>query len=172
MENQPKVSLSHQKEVITSFFNVLFFNNHQSPPFEKIDGKELAVLSSKFKDYEAMTEKEFIDHYLEQFHKQIPKEIRHQAYLMLISRPAYQAEIILHLGFQLQENKIEQENFKVLESMILHRPTHRIVIAFIGGILYLEEGFKTYGYEYIGKTWYDSIIQEKLKDYADSFNLF
>ena len=172
MENQPKVSLSHQKEVITSFFNVLFFNNHQSPPFENIDGKELAVLSSKFTAYEAMTEEEFIVYYLEQFHRQIPKEIRHQAYLMLISRPAYQAEIILHLGFQLQENKIEQENFKVLESMMLHCPTHRIVIAFIGSILYLEEGFKTYKNEYIEKNRYDSIIQEKLKEYADNFDLF
>ena len=172
MENQPKVSLSKQKKVITSLFNILFFDDYKTPIFEKIAGKELGVLSETCKKYETLSSEDSIHLYLDQFHKIMPRAIRHQACLMLMSRPYYPIEISFHLEFNIQEGDFERENFNILESIMLERPSHPIVISFIGDLLSLDEDYQFYRSGHVEREWYNSIISKQIRKYNDSFELF
>ena len=173
MENQIKVSPYHQKKVISSLFNLLFFDDSKPPTFQKIDGVEVAPFCDNFRIIvEKREPKEVMEYYFDQFHQKMPKDIRHQAFLMMFSRPTYLVEVGFFLEFNIQNGEIDQENFKILESMMINRPDHPLVKSFIGHLLLTDEGYQVFKMKYIEKEWYNSIIKKQVKKYNDNLVIF
>ncbi|MFV0140794.1 hypothetical protein OBK16_12965 [Empedobacter falsenii] len=173
MENQTKVSPYFQKKVISSLFNLLFFDDSKPPTFQTIDGIEVAPLCDNAKKIiEGEKSEELMDHFLDQFHKKMPKDIRHQAFFMMFDRPSYSMEVGFFLKFNIQNGEMDQENLKITQSMMNHRPDHPLVRSFIGELLTIEDGYQIHQMKYIEKEWYNSIIKKQVKKYNDNLVIF
>ena len=68
MENQTKVSPYLQEKVISSLFNLLFFDDSKPPTFQTIDGVEVAPFCDNFRIIVEKGEpKEVMEYYFDQF---------------------------------------------------------------------------------------------------------
>lgn len=175
MENQIKVSPYHQKKVISSIFNLLFFNHSKPPLFQTIDGVgvEMAPFCDNFKIIvDKGNTKKAMEYFLDQFQQKMPENIKRQTFLMMISRPTHFIEVSLFLDFNIENGEMEKENFKIIESMMVHRPDHPLVKTFIGELLLIEGGYQVNKKGYIEKPWYDSIIKKQIKKYNDNLVIF
>ncbi|MDM1549486.1 hypothetical protein HX096_16660 [Empedobacter falsenii] len=175
MENQIKISPYHQKKVISSIFNLLFFDDSKPPLFQTIDGVgvEMAPFCDNFKIIvDKGNTKYAMEHFLDQFQQKMPQDIRHQAFLMMFSRPSYPIEVGFFLKFNIQNGEMDQENYKIVQSMMVHRPDHPLVKSFIGELLLIEDGYQVNKKSYIEKPWYDSIIKKQIKKYNDNLVIF
>lgn len=173
MEKQFKVSPYHQKKVISSILNLLFFDDYKPPLFQTIDEVEVAHFCDNFKIIvEKGDSNKAMEDFLDKFHQKMPKDIRHQAFLMMLSRPSYPIEVGFFLEFNIQNGEMDKENFKILESMMIKRPDHPLAKTFIGELLPIEDDLKIHQMTYIEKQWYNSIIKKQIKKYNDNMTIF
>lgn len=172
MENQIKISPYHQKKVISSIFNLLFFGDYKSPTFQVVDEIEVASLCDNFRKIVEQDEiQNSIEYFINQVQNKLPDSIQHQLFLMMISRPTHFIELGFFFEFETSIDKVNDENLKMVESFLPNRPIHPLVKKFIGEIVNTENGYSIYDRKFIEKDIYNDLLKKQIKQYRDSLNI-
>ena len=90
----------------------------------------------------------------------------------MISRPTHFIELGFFLEFETSIEKVNDENFKMLESFLPNRPIHPLVKKFIAEIISNENVYSVYDRKYIIKEAYNKLLKKQIKQYKDSLSIY
>ena len=164
MENQ--LSLQEKKTIISQFLNVSFFGDVNPPEFKRLNEVEVKEFSDSFKSgILNRTEdfKPFIISSISEYISNLNESERNKLYLMLISTANFTADAFL---YNKNDDSIEEIHIDILEA-IEKNQTNFFVNLFFARILTIKGGIVAYKTHYATKEWYESAIENQLKDFNE-----
>ncbi|QLL57227.1 hypothetical protein [Empedobacter falsenii] len=164
MENQ--LTLQEKKTIISQFLNISFFGDINPPKFKRINDIEVKEFSDFFKsgilnrteDY-----KPFILSSISAYISNLNETERKKLYLMMISTGNFTADAFL---FNENDASIEEIHIGILEA-IKKNQNNLFVNLFFARILTIKGGIIAHKKHFATKEWYDSAIENQLKDYNE-----
>ncbi|MGV0939973.1 hypothetical protein [Empedobacter sp. ULE_I140] len=164
MENQ--LSLQEKKTIISQFLNISFFGDVNPPEFKRLNEVEVKEFSDSFKSgILNRTEdfKPFIISSISEYISNLNESDRNKLYLMLISTANFTADTFL---YNKNDDSIEEIHIGILEA-IEKNQTNFFVNLFFARILTIKGGIVAYKTHYATKEWYESAIENQLKDFNE-----
>lgn len=164
MEQQ--LTLQEKKSIISQFLNVAFFGNINPPEFIRLNEVEVKEFSDSFKSgILNRTEdfKPFIVNSISEYISNLNESERNKLYWMIISTANFTADAFLYND---TNSSIEEIHIAILEA-IEKNQTNLFVNLFFARILTIKGGIIAYKKHYATKEWYDSAIENQLKEYNE-----
>ncbi len=164
MEKQ--LTLQEQKSIIAQFLSVALFGNVNPPEFIRINEIEVKEFSDSFKSgILDKTEdfKPFIVKSISEYVSNLNESERNKLYWMIISTANFTADAFL---YNKNDASIEEIHIDILEA-IEKNQTNLFVNLFFARILTIKGGIIAYKKYYATKEWYDSAIENQLKEYNE-----
>ena len=164
MENQ--LTLQEKKSIISQFLNISFFGNINPPEFIRLNEVEVKEFSDSFKSgllYRTEDYKPFILSSISAYISNLNETERKKLYLMMISTGNFTADAFL---FNENDASIEEIHIGILEA-IKKNQNNLFVNLFFARILTIKGGIIAHKKHFATKEWYDSAIENQLKDYNE-----
>mgnify|MGYP003608570078 CR=1 FL=1 len=164
MEQQ--LTLQEKKSIISQFLNVAFFGNINPPKFIKLNEIEVKEFSNSFKSGILNKKEDFKPFILSSITKLISnlnESERNKLFWMIISTANFTADAFL---YNENDANIEEIHTGILEA-IEKNQTNLFVNLFFARILTIKGGIIAYKTHYVTKEWYDSAIENQLKDFNE-----
>ncbi|WP_312068465.1 hypothetical protein [Empedobacter sp.] len=164
MEKQ--LTLQEKKSIISQFLNVAFFGNINPPEFIRLNEVEVKEFSNSFK-LGILNKKEdfklFILSSISKLISRLNESERNKLFWMIISTENFTADVFL---YNKNDASIEEIHIGILEA-IEKNQSNLFVNLFFARILTIKGGIKSYKEHYTTKEWYDSAIENQLKEYNE-----
>ncbi|MGV0997121.1 hypothetical protein [Empedobacter falsenii] len=164
MENQ--LPLQEKKQIISQFLNISFFGDVNPPEFIRLNEVEVKEFSDSFKSgilNRTDDFKPFIISSISKLITNLNESERNKLYWMIISTANFTADAFLYNS---NDSSIEEIHIGILEA-IEKNQTNLFVNLFFARILTIRGGIKAYKEHYATKEWYNSAIENQLKEYNE-----
>jgi len=164
MEQQ--LTLQEKKSIISQFFNISFFGNINSPKFKRLNEVEVKEFSDSFKSgILNRTEdfKPFIISSISEYISILNESERNKLFWMIISTTNFTTDAFL---YNCNDSNIEELHINILEA-IEKNQTNLFINLFFARILTIKGEIIAYKKRYATKEWYDSAIENQLKEYSE-----
>ena len=164
MENL--LTLQEKKSIISQFLNISFFGDINPPEFIRLNEVEVKEFSEDFKSgilNRTENFKPFIISSISEYISNLDETERSKLYLMMISTGNFTADAFL---FNENNTSIEEIHIGILEA-IEKNQNNLFVNLFFARILTIKGGIVAYKTHYVTKEWYDSAIENQLKDFNE-----